>query len=99
MTSAPTSDTDPASGVGPVDSQHLLLFGAGPGLRLAVARRFAVGGFHITLVARSRDNLGDLPGSFADTGAEIGTMDADASDPEDLGARVAELYRGDAAPG
>ncbi len=72
---------------------------SGPGLGLAVARRFAVGGYRVTLVARSSDGLRDLAGSLADTGAEIGTIEADASDPEGLGARMTELYRGDGAPG
>jgi hypothetical protein len=38
---------DPAGAAGPgqVDGRHLLLVGAGPGLGMAVARRFAVGGY------------------------------------------------------
>jgi short-subunit dehydrogenase len=51
------------------------------------------------LVARSTDGLNYLAGSLADTGAEIGTIEADAGDPEGLGARMTELYRGDGAPG
>ena len=85
--------------VGAVDRRHLLLVGAGPGLGLAVAHRFAVGGYRVTLVARSTDGLHDLAGSLSDTGAEIGTIEADASDPEGLGARMTELYRGAGAPG
>src|SRR3984893_8601013 len=84
--------------VGVIDRRHLLLVGAGPGLGLAVARRFAVGGYRVTLVARSTDGLNYLAGSLADTGAEIGTIEADAGDPEGLGARMTELYRGDGAP-
>ena len=80
-------------------ARHLLLVGAGPGLGVAVARRFAVGGYRVTLVARSGDKLGDLAGGLSDTGAEIGTIEADASDPEGLGARMAVLYRGERAPG
>ena len=80
-------------------ARHLLLVGAGPGLGVAVARRFAVGGYRVTLVARSGDKLGDLAGGLSDTGAEIGTIEADASDPEGLGARLAVLYRGERAPG
>jgi short-subunit dehydrogenase len=45
------------------------------------------------------DKLGDLAGSLSDTGAEIGTIEADASDPEGLGARLTVLYRGQGAPG
>ena len=99
MTGTPTSDPDGSGAVGTVDSSHLLLVGAGPGLGLAVARRFAVGGYRVTLVARSTDKLGDLAGSLSDTGAEVGTIEADASDPEGLGARLTELYRGPGAPG
>jgi short-subunit dehydrogenase len=82
-----------------IDNRHLLLVGAGPGLGLAVARRFAEGGYRVTLVARSADGLGRLAGSLADTGAQIDTVAADASDPESLGARIAELYREQDAPG
>ena len=99
MTGTPTSEPDGSGGVGTIDRSHLLLVGAGPGLGMAVARRFAVGGYRVTLVARSTDRLGDLAGSLSDTGAEIGTIEADASDPEGLGARLAELYRGERAPG
>jgi short-subunit dehydrogenase len=85
--------------VGTVDGRRLLLAGAGPGLGLAVARRFAVGGYRVTLLARSTDRLGDLVESLDDTGAEIDTIEADASDSDDLRARVTELYGIDNAPG
>src|ERR1700733_2553580 len=85
--------------VGVIDSRHLLLVGAGPGLGLAVARRFASGGYRVTLVARSTDRLGELASSLADTGAEINRIEANASDPEDFGVRMTELYRRDGAPG
>ncbi len=88
-----------AAGPGSVDGRHLLLVGAGPGLGMAVARRFAVGGYQVTLVARSLDGLGDLAGTLADTGAKINTIAADASDPDGLGARMRELYLGNSAPG
>jgi short-subunit dehydrogenase len=51
------------------------------------------------LVARSSDGLRDLVGDLSDTGAEIATIAADASDPESLGARMTELYSGEGAPG
>ena len=72
------------SGPGEVDGRHLLLVGAGPGLGTAVARRFAVGGYRITLVARSTEGLRDLAGTLADTGAKVSTVAADASDPDGL---------------
>jgi short-subunit dehydrogenase len=99
MTSAPASDSDRTGGVGTVNGRHLLLVGAGPGLGLAVARRFAVGGYRVTLVARSASGLGGLTGSLSDTGAEIGTIGADASDPEGMRARMTQLYHGEGAPG
>ncbi len=99
--------TDDSEGIGSgesvraglIDRGHLLLVGAGAGLGLAVARRFAAGGHRVTLVARSTDRLGELARNLADTGAEINTIEADASDPEGLGARMTELYRRDGAPG
>jgi short-subunit dehydrogenase len=85
-------DTGPS-----IDNRHLLLVGAGPGLGLAVLRRFAVGGYRLTLVARSTVALGQLADSLGDTGAQIDTIAADASDPEGLGARMVQLYRGSTA--
>ncbi len=99
MTSAPASDPDRTVGFGTVNGRHLLLVGAGPGLGLAVARRFAVGGYRVTLVARSAGGLGSLVGSLSDTGAQIGTIEADASDPEGIRARMTQLYQGEGAPG
>jgi short-subunit dehydrogenase len=99
MTGTPNNDPDTGGGVGTVDRRHLLLVGAGPGLGLAIARRFAIEGYRLTLVARSAERLAELAGSLADTGAEIGAMEADASEPEGLGAQMTEVYRGAAAPG
>jgi short-subunit dehydrogenase len=99
MTGASASDPGRTGGTGTVNRSHLLLIGAGPGLGLAVARRFAVGGYRVTLVARSADRLGNLARSLAETGAKIDTIEADASDPEDLRARMTQLYRGEGAPG
>ena len=41
---------DPGAQVGSIDGRHLLLVGAGPGLGQAVARRFAEGGYRVTLL-------------------------------------------------
>jgi short-subunit dehydrogenase len=89
-----TADSDSS-----IDNRHLLLVGAGPGLGMAVARRFAEGGYRVTLVARSTDGLRELADSLVDTGAQIETAAADASDPEGLAARIAELYSNHGAPG
>ena len=93
------SSSEDTVGVGTIDRGHLLLVGAGPGLGLAVARRFAVGGYRVTLLARKTDRLGELAQSLDDTGAEINTIGADASDSDDLRARMTELYGSDGAPG
>jgi short-subunit dehydrogenase len=82
-----------------IDNRRLLVVGAGPGLGMAVARRFADGGYRVTLVARSTDGLSDLADELADTGARIDTIAADASDPEGFGARMAALYGEQGAPG
>ena len=93
------ADLAGAARPGSVDDRHLLLVGAGPGLGTAVARRFAAGGYRVTLVARSTDRLRDLAGTLADADATISTIAADASDPDGLGARMRELYLGNGAPG
>ncbi len=90
------SAVDPGSSI---DNRRLLLVGARPGLGMAVARRFADGGYRVTLVARSTDGLGHLADGLADSGAQIDTLAADASDPEGLRARMAELYNEQGAPG
>jgi short-subunit dehydrogenase len=90
--SAGTSDST-------IDERHLLLVGAGPGLGMAVAHRFAEGGYRVTLVARNTDGLRDLADSLADTGARIDTTAADASDPEGLRTRMAGVYSQHGAPG
>lgn len=92
------SDSVDASGSS-LDHRHLLLVGAGPGLGMAVAHRFAVGGYRVTLVARSTDGLRDLADGLADTGAQIDTLEADASDPDALRVRISEMYREQGAPG
>jgi short-subunit dehydrogenase len=104
MTAKSTDDSQVSHSVEPVhigviDRRHLLLVGAGPGLGLAVARRFASGGYRVTLVARSTHRLSELASSLADTGAEVKIIEANAADPDDLGARMTELYRKDGAPG
>jgi short-subunit dehydrogenase len=91
---------DPAGDSGAsIDDRRLLLVGAGPGLGLAIARRFGVGGYGVTLAARNTDGLDELAHNLADTGAEIDTISADASDPEGLRDRMSALYRGHGAPG
>jgi short-subunit dehydrogenase len=82
-----------------IDPHHLLIVGAGPGLGAGIARRFARGGYHVTLLARSTDGLGKLAKEVADTGALVDTVTADVSDPEGLRATLSSLYAGGGAPG
>ena len=53
----------------------------------------------MTLLAWGTDHLGDLARSLDDTGAAIGTIEADVSDPDGFRARVTEMYGTDGAPG
>lgn len=93
------SESQGAKTAGSVDARHLLLVGAGPGLGIAIARRFATEGYRITLIARGIDGLSKLVDSLADTDAKVDTIAADASAPDALGARITELYSGQGAPG
>src|ERR1700744_2759708 len=85
--------------VGSIGARHLLLVGAGPGLGLAIAQRFAAGGYRITLIAPSTDQLENLVAELADTGAIVETIAADVSDADALGDRITALYSGQDAPG
>ena len=61
---------DAVDGSGPsIDRRHLLLVGAGLCLGMAMARRFAEGGYRVSLVDRGTD--GRL--ALADTGVQIAT--------------------------
>lgn len=93
------SDRSVGDSASSIDDRHLLLVGAGPGLGMAVARRFASGGYRVTLVARSTDGLAQLADSLADSGSQIDTIAADASDPERLRIRMTDLYDQRGAPG
>ena len=83
----------------PVDPRHLLIIGTGPGLGAAIARRFVLGGYRVTLMARSTDRLDALAKDLVDSGAVVDTVAADASDPEGLRAALTELYGHREAPG
>lgn len=85
-----------------VDPRHLLIIGAGPGVGGAVARRFARGGYRVTLLARSTNRLAELAtdtAGTAGTAAAIDTVAADAGDPDGLRATLTSLYARDGAPG
>lgn len=46
-----------------MDRPHAIIIGAGPGMGLAIARRFAKGGFNISLMARRKEALDRQVGS------------------------------------
>jgi short-subunit dehydrogenase len=82
-----------------IDPRHLLIVGAGPGLGASIGRRFAQGGYHVTLLARSAEGLDGMAKGLADTGATVDTVTADAGDPDGLRATLSSLFEGDGAPG
>jgi short-subunit dehydrogenase len=58
----------------------IAIFGAGPALGLAVARRFGREGFRAALVARDRDRLRGMVGDLAGDGVEAAWFQADLTD-------------------
>ena len=61
-----------------------LIVGAGPGIGLSVARRFAAAGGAVGLVARSEDRLARLSATLAGEGVTAEWAAADAADPASL---------------
>jgi short-subunit dehydrogenase len=59
----------------PVDPQHLLLIGAGPGVGAGVVRRFGREGFRGTLISRST-TLDQLAPELRSAGLEIDAIAA-----------------------
>jgi short-subunit dehydrogenase len=61
-------------------SKSIAVFGAGPGLGQAVARRYAREGYAVTLVGRRAEPLERLAGDLAGAGATAHVVTADLSD-------------------
>jgi NAD(P)-dependent dehydrogenase (short-subunit alcohol dehydrogenase family) len=61
-------------------SKSLAVFGAGPGLGQAIARRYAQEGYSVVLVARRREPLELLADDLTGTGATAHVIAADLSD-------------------
>jgi NAD(P)-dependent dehydrogenase (short-subunit alcohol dehydrogenase family) len=59
-----------------------VIFGAGPGLGGAVARRFARGGYHVCVVRRKADQLEELCAEISDEGGEVTPFGIDARKEE-----------------
>lgn len=58
----------------------IAIFGAGPSLGMAVARRFGREGFRVALVARTGDRLNAMASELADDGIEAAGFPADLTD-------------------
>ena len=58
----------------------IAIFGAGPGLGQAVARRYAHEGYAVALIARRQEPLDELAGALAQEGATAHPIAADLSD-------------------
>jgi short-subunit dehydrogenase len=76
-------------------SRSIAVFGAGPGLGQAVARRYAREGYAVTLVGRRREPLDRLAGELASAGATAHVITADLADTDDT-SRLAEQIRAEA---
>jgi NADP-dependent 3-hydroxy acid dehydrogenase YdfG len=81
------------------DPRHLLLVGTGPGLGAAIARRFAREGYRLTLVARSEETIATIAQQLRAAGTDVAVVQADAGDPERLGAALSPLFAAQGAPG
>jgi short-subunit dehydrogenase len=73
-------------------SRSIAVFGVGPGLGEAVARRYAREGYAVTLVARRREPLDRLARDLTSAGATAHVVTADLADT-DATPRLAERIR------
>ena len=69
-------------------SKVIVIFGAGPGLGVSVARRFAGEGFRVALVARRKERLAELVDQLSAEGVEAAGFTADLSAPEEIPAVI-----------
>jgi short-subunit dehydrogenase len=65
----------------PIDPQHVLILGAGPGLSASIAHRFGREEFTVTLIARREAALTKLAGELRGAGVAVDTVTAHAADP------------------
>ncbi|RVX39011.1 short subunit dehydrogenase [Nonomuraea polychroma] len=74
-------------------SKVIVVFGAGTGLGVSVARRFGREGFRVALVARRKDRLDTLVAQLAGEGIEAAPFAADLADPAQVPALVDAIRR------
>jgi NAD(P)-dependent dehydrogenase (short-subunit alcohol dehydrogenase family) len=72
-------------------TETVVIVAAGPGLGLAVARRFAREGAVVGLIARSSDRLDELAAVLRGEGAMVGVATGDVADPTALRQAFATL--------
>jgi short-subunit dehydrogenase len=68
-----------------------LVAGAGPGMGLAIARRFAREGFALGLIARRADALEEAAGHLRTNGTQVAIATADLRDPFQAASAVTQL--------
>jgi len=71
--------------------RSIAVFGAGPGLGQAVARRYAQGGYEVVLVARRRQPLELFARELTDAGASAHVIAADLADTDGVPALAEEI--------
>src|SRR5690242_8271174 len=69
----------------------IAIYGAGPSLGHAVARRFGREGFQVALVARNRGDLDEKVRALADDGVEAAGFQADIADADEALRAVDEI--------
>ena len=79
--------------------RHAVIVGAGPGLGVALARRFLSGGAKVSLIARAEDRLATMATELqSDHQRQVAWRAADAGQPDALTAAIAELSAEQGAP-
>ncbi|MBK7344198.1 MAG: SDR family NAD(P)-dependent oxidoreductase [Saprospiraceae bacterium] len=74
-------------------TKHILIFGAGPGISLGIARLFGQEGFGVTLVARQVEKLDKEILELQQGGINIHSMIADVADPNSVRRVIEEVTR------
>ena len=69
-----------------------VILGAGPGIGLAVGRRFAREGFRVAMVSRPSDPLEAFRTALAAAGAEALVLGADLADPVQMAAVLSTIH-------
>lgn len=70
---------------------NCVVVGAGPGLGLAIARRFARGGFDVALIGRDQGRLNSLSGTIESEGYCARGFAADAGSEDELRSAFAKI--------